>query len=366
MDIEKAFHDDLAGEGAGERGVLPGGKQSAREKCACKAGAKNGAEEFVGLGDVGDFAEAASVECGGAENEDGGVDEERKKEGDGGIDYGVTKGFAFFRFLLAEGAGLHDAGMEIQVVRHHSGAENADGDVQHFLVAQYFSVGDEASGGFAPDRVREENFIGEAEADAGDQGDHEGFDEAEAAALQGQNDEDVQRGEQNAEEQRDVEEEIEGHGGSQDFGEIAGGDGEFAADPEKNGHTARVVVAAGLGEIASGDDAEFRGECLQEHRKNVADQHDAEKRIAELGAAADVGGPVAGVHVTDGDEITGASEGEDFAEPVCVVGDGNAAMRFGERREREGAAPGGGFGLIGGEGRGGGESFGEDVGHRLC
>ena len=74
---------------------------------------------------------------------------------------------------------------------HHGGAEDADGDVEHFLVAQNFGAGDEAVGGFAPDRVREKDFVSEAEADAGDEGDDEGFDEAEAAALQSQDDEDV-------------------------------------------------------------------------------------------------------------------------------------------------------------------------------
>ena len=57
---------------------MPGGEQRAGEERAGEAGAENGAEEFVGLGDVGDFAEAAGVERGGAEDEDGGVDEQAK------------------------------------------------------------------------------------------------------------------------------------------------------------------------------------------------------------------------------------------------------------------------------------------------
>ena len=150
-----------------------------------------------------------------------------------------------------------------------------------------------------------------------------------------------------------MEEEIEGDGGAQNFGEVAGGDGEFAGDPKKYGHAAGIVVAAGLGEVAAGDDAEFRGERLKKHRENVADEHDAEERVAEFGAAADVGGPVAGVHIADGDEIAGAGEGQDFAKPVGVVGDGDAAVGFREGGESESAAPGGGFALDrrGGPGR---------------
>src|SRR5258708_28043029 len=99
-----------------------------------------------------------------------------EKEGDRGIDDGVAKSFALFGFLLAEGAGLHDAGVKIEIVGHHGGAQDADGDVEHFLIAKDFGAGDESVSGFAPDRVREENLISEAKADAGDEGDDKGFD----------------------------------------------------------------------------------------------------------------------------------------------------------------------------------------------
>ena len=365
-DIEETFHDDLAGEGAGERRVLPGSEQGTSEKRAGEAGAEGGAEEFVSLGDVGDFAHTAGVKRGGAKNEDCGVDEKRKKESDGGIDDGVAQGVALFLFLLAEGAGLHDAGVQIEIVGHHGGAKDADSDVEHFLVAQDFGVRDEAAGGFAPDWVCVENFIGKAQADAGDKGDNESFDEAEAATLQGEDDEDVEGGEKNAEEKRNVEKEIEGDGGAEDLSEVAGGDSQFAGDPEKNRHAAGIVVAAGLGEVAACDDAELRGKRLEKHRQEIADQDDAKERISEFRAAADVRGPVAGIHVADSDEIAGAGESQDFAKPVGVVGDGDAAVGFGERGERESAAPGGDFGLVGGQGRGGGESLGEDVGHSSC
>ena len=268
---------------------------------------------------------------GSAENQNGGVDEQGEKEGDGGIDYGVTQGFAFFRPLSAEGTGLHDAGVQIEIVGHHGGAEDADGDIEHFFVTQDFRVRNETTGGFPPDRVSEKDFVRETEADAGDERDNEGFDKAEATALQGEDDEDVQARQQNAEEQRDVEKEIEGNGGAQDLGEVTGGDGEFAGDPEKHGRAAGIVVAAGLGEVASGGDAKFRRERLQKHREHVADKDDAKKRVSELGAASDIGCPVAGVHVSDGDEIAWAGESQDFAKPVRVVRDGNAAMGLGKR-----------------------------------
>ena len=41
------------------------------------------------------------------------------------------------------------------------------------------------------------------------------------------------------------------------FGQIAGGDGEFADDPEAKRNRPAEMIAAGLGEVAAGGDAEF-------------------------------------------------------------------------------------------------------------
>ena len=65
---------------------------------------------------------------------------------------------------------------------------------------------------------------------------------------------------------------------------------------------------------------------------------DAEQRVAELRAAADVGGPVAGVHVADGDQVAGAGEGQQFFEPRGAREKRNGAVRFGQGRQRRAAA----------------------------
>ena len=152
-----------------------------------------------------------------------------------------------------------------------------------------------------------------------DQADDERFDVAEAAVLQVEHDEDVEGGEADAPDERQAEEQVEGDGGADDFGEVAGGDGDLAEDPEDDGDGARVVVAAGLGEVASAGDAEARGERLQQDRHQVGDHDDAEERVAVAGAAGEVGGPVAGVHVADGDEVARAGEGEELAPEAGVV-----------------------------------------------
>ena len=135
---------------------------------------------------------------------------------------------------------------------------------------------------------------------------------------------------QHAPDERQAEEEIERDGGADDFREVAGGDRDFAEDPEHDGRAARVAVAAGLGEVASAGDAETRGERLQQDRHQVREHDHAEQRVAVPGAACEVGGPVAGVHVADGDEIAGSGEGEELAPEAGAVRDGDGAMDFGQ------------------------------------
>ena len=120
--------------------------------------------------------------------------------------------------------------------------------------------------------------------------------------------------------------------GADHFREVAGGDGDFAEDPERECEVRRrVMIAAGLREVAAGGDAELGGERLEQDRHEVGDQNDAEQRVAELRAAAEVGGPVAGVHVADGDEVAGPGKCQDFADPRGCVRDGYRTMGLGER-----------------------------------
>src|ERR1700678_1039128 len=93
------------------------------------------------------------------------------------------------------------------------------------------------------------------------------------------------------------------------------------------------MFSASLGEIASCGDTEFGGKRLKEHGDEAAEENDAEQCVTKFGTAADVGGPIAGVHVADSDEIAGAGEGKHLSPEGSVRENGNGAMRFGERRE---------------------------------
>ena len=135
----------------------------------------------------------------------------------------------------------------------------------------------------------------------------------------------VEAGEEHADGERDVEQQVERDRRADHLGEVAGGDRDLAEDPETDRDRPRVVVAAGLREIASGDDAELGREPLQQHRHEVREQDDAEQRVAELRSAGEIGGPVAGIHVADGDEVPGPGEGEQLPKEGAAV-DGNRAI----------------------------------------
>src|SRR6516164_1374642 len=119
---------------------------------------------------------AAGVKGGCTENENGGVDEEGKEQRHGRIDYGVFDGFTTTDIVLPKGAGLHNARVQVEIVRHHRGADDANSDIKHFLVAENLEARDETMGRFEPQRSGDENFIDEANGDRADQSDDEGLD----------------------------------------------------------------------------------------------------------------------------------------------------------------------------------------------
>ena len=71
----------------------------------------------------------------------------------------------------------------------------------------------------------------------------------------------------------------------------------------------RVPVAAALGQIFAGDDAQAGGDDLHEDGHQAGKADDPEQSVFELGAALQVGAPIAGVHVADADQDGRADKG---------------------------------------------------------
>ena len=70
------------------------------------------------------------------------------------------------------------------------------------------------------------------------------------------------------------------------------------------------MVAAQLGQIAAGDDAELGRERLEQHREEIGEQDDPEQIVVIASARLDVRREVARVHIGDRGDDGGASEGQ--------------------------------------------------------
>ena len=134
-DVEEAFHHDLAGQRAGQRRVLPGAEQRDREQRARDARAEQRREQLVGVADVGDVLVAGAVER-RRRHRRGSRALMKSANISATVESIVAKRIAS-RLLVARVAvlaRLHDRRVQVQVVRHHRRAEDADRDVEHVRV----------------------------------------------------------------------------------------------------------------------------------------------------------------------------------------------------------------------------------------
>jgi hypothetical protein len=288
-----------------------------------------------------DFRDAVrgAVEGRGGDDQDGGVDEKREHERHGRVNGRELDGLAFAlgrRLILAR---LHDGRMEVEIVRHHRGAEDAHGDKKHRRIRDDLELGREAAEHRHDAGFGENDFRQETPADHHNERDDERLNVAKALVLKKHHEQYVERGDAHAPDQRDAEEQIQRDGRADDFREVARADGRFAEQPEHDGDGLGVMVPAGLGEVAPGDDAELGAERLQENRHEVRDQDDGEERVAELRTAREVGGPVAGIHVADGDEIARPGEGKHLAPEAELLRHRNGLMDFGQAGRVAGQPP---------------------------
>ncbi len=198
--------------------------------------------------------------------------------------------------------------MQIQIVRHHRRAENAEREIEHLRIAHNFGGRRKAPNNATPIGIGHRNLDGEADSNHAQQSDDKGFDPAKAEVLHPQHEKHIERGQDHADLERDAEQEIETDSRTNYFCEIGRADRDFRQQPQWRRHGTRKCIAARLCQIPAGRDAKPRAQRLQHDRHDVRHQRDGEQRVAELRAARERSSPVAGVHVTDGDEVPWAEE----------------------------------------------------------
>jgi hypothetical protein len=125
---------------------------------------------------------------------------------------------------------------------------------------------------------------------------------------------------------------IERDGRTDDLRQVASADGDLAEDPETEDHRGRIAVAASLGQVAAGGDAETGAESLQQHGHQIRQQYDRQQGIAEGGAAGQIRRPIAGVHIADGDDEAGPGEGQSLAPGAAMAWNRDRVVDLGKAR----------------------------------
>ena len=252
---------------------------------------------------AGDSDVALSVKHHRRQHHDGRVDEEGEAEGRNGVNGVKANGGGDGRFLFFQLAALHQGGVQVKVVGHDSGPDNADGHVKHPGPRQ---AGHQQGMTQLPETgvsLRDdEDFNVIADADGGDEHQHDGLDGANAKALQGQEQQDVQSGNDDRPEQGNMEHDVDGDGAAEHLRQIARADGHLAEQPVGPARPARIPIPATLRQVLAGHNAQTGGNDLHENRHQAGQTDHPEKTEFELRAPLQIGAPIARVHVTHADE----------------------------------------------------------------
>ena len=124
LQVQEAFHDDLTGERPGQCRALPGAEQRDAEEDR-RGLAQERREQLVRLLD-GRHLRTIAVEHRGAQDQDRRVDEEGDVEGHRRIDQIVLARGRPAGVVRADPPGLHQRGVEEEIVGHHRRPEDAD------------------------------------------------------------------------------------------------------------------------------------------------------------------------------------------------------------------------------------------------
>ena len=206
-------------------------------------------------------------------------------------------------------ARLHQRRVQVEVVRHHRRAQDADRHIQA-LAAQ---ARHQARRHLRDRRLRQQDLHEKTAADHRDQREHERLERADAQALQPQQQQRVGRGDHDAQQQRHAEQQVQPDGRPQHLRQVAGGDGDLAKHIQRIGHRPRIGFAARLRQVAPPHDAQPRAQRLQQDRHQVRHHQHPQQLVAEARPALQVRGPVARVHVAHAYQVGRPREGEHAA-----------------------------------------------------
>ena len=214
-----------------------------------------------------------------------------------GVDQVVAHGLGFGRVVAVDAPRLHQRGVQVQVVRHHGGANDADGHHQAGAVQTRHEAGCHVG----PNRPCQQHLNRQASTNRHHQGGDQSFKFADAIALQQDDQHHVNPGDQRTPGQRNAKQQVERNRAAQQLSQITGHDGGFTQHPQGQHHRPCVVFSACLCQIQPAGDAQPRRQALQQHGDQVGRQQHPHQLVAEARAPFQVGGPVTRVHVAHAD-----------------------------------------------------------------
>jgi hypothetical protein len=247
-----------------------------------------------------DLRRAGVVEQGGGDDEHRQVDQPRGPHRDDDVHALEAQEALALLLTLGPYAVLGQRRVQVDDVRHDGRAEDAHGEQDAVGAVE---VRDQAAQQRAAVDVDLGEVVQEAEADDAEQRGDGDLEPAVALGLQVQDAERDDGGDQAGGERRDAEQQVERDRRADELGEVGGDGDDLGLDPEAEGHGPLEVLAAQLGQVAAGGDADLRRQVLHEHRHEVRGDDDPRQQEAVLRAAGDVRREVARVDVGDrGDE----------------------------------------------------------------
>ena len=237
------------------------------------------------------------------QHQDGRVYQERDAERHRGV-YGVKADAALDRgVVLLKFAALHQRRVQVQIVGHHGGADDPDGNHQHARLSQLRVNHRRAHFPKARARLREHKDFDEvAHTHRGHEKQDDGLDGSHPEALQAEQKQHVAARDDDRPEQRNSEKKIQSHRAAQHFRQVTGADGELAEKPVGLARPSGIPVSAALGEIFSGHHAQAGGDDLHEDGHQAGKANHPEEPVFELRSGREVRAPVARVHVADADQ----------------------------------------------------------------
>ena len=284
-----------------------------------------------------DVQYAAAEEDVGRDDEHRHVDEPRERHRDHDVDPRVPVEAPRLALVARDDAVLEQRRVEVDHVRHHRRPEDPDGQQQRFAAAELRQH--RVLRHRSERRMRVPELGDVARRDHADEADDHGLESPEPEALQTENREGRRARDERRGKEADPEEQMEADRGAEELREVRRHRDHLGLHPEPEGGSAREAFAADLRQVPSGRDAELRGQRLDEHRHQVRGDDHPHERVAELRAARDVRGEVAGVDVGDARDERRPEERQQTersvaAQDLLAVTD-DAGQFVGSRRHHE-------------------------------